>query len=382
MPDAAHDDSDFDADRIIDEAGHDTVKSREETPSLIENLRGSRIFFYPACGHDWNPLHHFTHLCDTFVYCDYNADRDEMIGFERELEEGGYLEIAAEMPMTLYGDNVNPLATPNPEQADDFPHVEKAFGKFVRLTRKIGSLRREIRLFYFRAEGATLYRNLFTERSIAPRIICLKQCQDGFGGQNWTNFLNWDGPLARQVWENRVRPELIVSQYEPNDDPNPMAQVYNWPWRRVWQEHEWPFGNAMTQLMSYVLPGTLPPSAGSPMNCHGVIARNVKQRRIGERTIIKIKKPPCLPGNIPDGAQFQLGRDEGRTLEDALACLTEGCVRERIEHVHSVGCYFEDEAPALYEWKWKTTFPKTLTIHCETEGDLACYGPAADEIVD
>jgi hypothetical protein len=32
-----------------------------------------RILFYPAAGTDWNPLYRFSHLCDTFVFCDWQA---------------------------------------------------------------------------------------------------------------------------------------------------------------------------------------------------------------------------------------------------------------------------------------------------------------------
>jgi len=73
---------------------------------------------------------------------------------------------------------------------------------------------------------------------------------------------------------------------------------------------------------------------------------------------------------------------EVQTLDIALSRLSEACARDGTQDVHSIGCHFEDEAPSLYAWKWKSSQPKTLTIHCETQGDLACYGPAADEVLD
>ena len=72
----------------------------------------------------------------------------------------------------------------------------------------------------------------------------------------------------------------------------------------------------------------------------------------------------------------------GESLEEALGVLRRTCEREETDHVHCLGCHFEDEAQALSDWQWNGTWPRILTMHCESEGDLACYGPAADEVVD
>jgi hypothetical protein len=389
MPDEQHDPLDGIAPvHYLDETFTAMEESQRETPKLLGSLRGSRILFYPACYKDWNPLHRFTHLCDTFVYCDYNAVRDEFRDWEGMIRAEFGLEFTNVHDLDTQA--VMDLATPDEQQADDFPIVGGAWGKVVNLTRHIGSVQRKIRLLYFRAEGATLYRNLFNKRFIAPRMVCLKQCQDGFGGQNWTTFLRWDGPLGRAVWENRGRPEFIVSAYAPNTDrplQNPQGHCYDWPWSRAWQEHRnWQSrGDARaTQLTSYVLESELRASAGTPKRFHGVIADNVTARPINQRTIVRLKRPPYTDANLPDGARIVSLRREGRvrTLQNALRELGETCADNGTQDVHSVGCHFEDEAPALYAWKWNSGTPKTLTIHCESAGDLACYGPVADEVLD
>jgi hypothetical protein len=68
-------------------------------------------------------------------------------------------------------------------------------------------------------------------------------------------------------------------------------------------------------------------------------------------------------------------------LKAALDELTDTCKKPKVESAHCIGCGFEDEAPALSAWKRGTGYPRTLTIHCETEGDMISYGPAADELV-
>ncbi len=370
-----------DPQRYVQDAGEELAK-QAALNKLVESLRGRRIFFYPACGFDWTPLHRFTHLCDTFVYCDYRVQvedfRKYLASIRNEVAPGIKVGEISDLRTDDYPDIVSDLAKPDEEQSDDFPNVGGAWGEIINLTRHIGNVQRKIRLLYFRAEGATLYRNLFNKRFIAPRMVCFKQCLDGFGGENWSTFLRWDGPLGRAVWENRGRPQFVVSAYDP---PH-----YDWPWNKVWQQHQnWEPDSQARKLITYVLPDALRASAGTPERCNGVIAHDVKTMHpIGERTIIRLKRPPHSAANLPDGARMVSLRREGRvrTLDTGLRELRETCVRDGTQDVHSIGCHFEDEAPALYAWKWNTQQPKTLTIHCETEGDLACYGPAADEIID
>jgi len=61
--------------------------------------------------------------------------------------------------------------------------------------------------------------------------------------------------------------------------------------------------------------------------------------------------------------------------------LEQTCGEHEIDDAHCIGCGFEDEAPALTQWKRDNRRPRTLTIHCQSEGDLISYGPAADELL-
>ena len=40
---------------------------------LPGNLDARRVFFYPACGSDLEPIKRLTHMFEDFVYCDYLA---------------------------------------------------------------------------------------------------------------------------------------------------------------------------------------------------------------------------------------------------------------------------------------------------------------------
>ena len=372
----------------------ETLKAQEllemKTKELLNDLKNRRIFFYPACGKDWNPLHRFTHLCDTFVFCDYGADEaafsdidriDNLICDSPAREQGlQVIEVSS-----LHLNTVNELGTPDAQPAD-YPNIIGKWGKVINLVRHIGGHQREIRLFYFRTEGVTLYRNLFNKNSIAPKIICLKQCEEGFGGQNWTTFTRWNGPLGRAVWENPCRPDFIVC-YNQHD--------YNWPWNRVWQMHsDWITELGRDTLTSYVLPNVLPASGGAPMRCGHLFNDVGHLDPLNNRTMIKIIAPQNPPAAVADnGPTISLIRTQtylreeigSHSLQSALNGLRTQCMQNGTDHVHSFGCHFEDEAQMLYEWKWAlinpNILPKSLTIHCESEGDLACYGSVADEIV-
>lgn len=353
------------------------------TADLLDSLgKGSRIFYYPACCMDWSPLYRFTHLCDTFVYCDYLVNERQFPNCQKLSEEifPEHSSVVFGNITDLYQETVRELVALDPESADDFCNVDVPWGKVIDLTRHVGNLARKLRLLYFGAEGVTLYKNLFNKRSIAPRVICLKQCQDGMGGLNWTSFLRWDGPLGRAVRDNRERPEFIVSAYphEPNSPsrpPDPNGHRYDWPWSQEWQSHSWraePNGY-VAKLRSYVRADELPVSAGTPVSDRG--------RR--ERTVVRLLRGPYVRANVPNGEPIMsLQREAGGSLQEALRRLRNDCVERGITNAHAVGCHFEDEAPALAAWKWSGSWPQVLTIHCESDGDMDCYGPAADEIGD
>jgi len=62
----------------------------QKTPDEDSNRKLSRpgVFFYPACGFDWNPLHRFTHLCNVFVYCDIGMRLADFLNWDQSICRG------------------------------------------------------------------------------------------------------------------------------------------------------------------------------------------------------------------------------------------------------------------------------------------------------
>jgi len=366
--------------------------------SRFPDQLSSKTFFYPACGDDWQPLHRFTHLCDTFIYCD-NCDAHEYFGdlkalIERDIPQG--VELRVESVEELENERLTLLAEPMPiKMGFDMPRVERPWGKKVKLVRKVGQIQRKITLYYLRAEGVTLYANLFGRQCRAPRVICVK----GMESNNWTTFRLWHGWLGRVVWDNPAKPQIIVAD---NDEPK-----YDWPWTKVWQHHiGWDEEN-YGGITSYVLPSSLPVPVGwrdSWSNHVEWADSHIRVRRRGmqvlgdvepwlthleqsrRRLIVleKLRMNNHARGNplpIPTAEPNLRLWEESASLSAALQKLSQIVQNGTERVVWSGGIRFEDEGAALTELK-NREFPHflRLTLQCRTEGDLYSFGPYADAV--
>ena len=390
MPDEQMSDEEIDLfiNRFLEELPEEPATPENPSP----RFRRRKSFFYPACFVDWTPLVRFTHLCDTFIYCDYG---EHSLEYSCELQKfigknaGLQFRDTNHSGVPLSSPKVEKLTTPHPDHAEDFPNLPTPWAKVFRLNRRIEGRDRPIDLIYFKAEAVTLYRNLFD--GFAPRIICMKSCQDGFGGENWTSFLQWNGPLGRAVRDNPVRPEFVISWYDRDEPPRshlnePDWHHFDWPWSRLWQVHSgWqpPGEGSPNKLNCYVLPDALRVSAGTPLNSGSAFVARGAIRKDDTRTkvLVHLVRRPSVSAAIPEGDhRIAFTRGQDPTLRSALDRLRRDCTARQIEHAHAFGCEFEDEGLSITAWKWAGQWPRTLTIHCETDGELACYGPAADDI--
>lgn len=341
---------------------------RSPTEALIgEHIGGHRVFFYPACGSlvkgaapvDWEPLRRFTHLCDTFVFSDYlSPPYGSTDAVRAHLSDAIPLDagLRSEESVPLHGKTVAGLADPG-GLPWDVPRVEHPWGEYIRLTRTVAHVQRTLHLFYFASEAVTLYANLFTKRGIAPRILCFLHADGPF---NWTRFNPWHGPLGRAVWENPLRPEIVVTHEAPPS--------YDWPWSRLWGTHQG-WGR------SFVLPSAIPVSAGANrFDFHD--AEGLTVPTIGDSRVVGL----CSVDPAGSQAIEDIGRDSGPSLLTALNNLAQRCREQGTDHAHIAISGFEDEGVALRHWKRQPGNPRTVTLYYNTEGELASFGPSADSI--
>ena len=68
-----------DAPKYLSERRMKTQRQRE-VQLVLESLHEHRVFYYPGAGQEWEPLRRLTHLCDTFIFCDWNVTQERVDG--------------------------------------------------------------------------------------------------------------------------------------------------------------------------------------------------------------------------------------------------------------------------------------------------------------
>lgn len=187
----------------------------------------NRVFFYPACGFDWEPLLRFSGTCDTFIYCDYGFTLEQVVDGLKNSPP--YLRV--EHSEVIPHDFVQAM-TDDCQMPDELRRIRSVvdpWGCHCTLTSPLVEPAKRLHLLYFGVEGTTLYKNLFCsrtwpkqKRAWAPEYLCIKR--DGFGfGNGWTDSREWQGPLGSLVSQNREFPKYLVTD-----------QDHNWPWNVLW----------------------------------------------------------------------------------------------------------------------------------------------------
>lgn len=366
------------------------TQRQRDAQLILENIREHRVFFYPGSSYDLEPLHRFTHQCDTFIFCDWHMQAGAVTD---GLQSHG---LTTEFVIDLDAETVRYLADDSRIQGRIWTIVKreggppvKPWGKYARLVRSVGNITRTIHFFYLGIEGVTTFFNLFTPVRTAPKIICLKGVS-GFSG-NWTGFHNWDGPLGQLVRSCDRRPAHLVAEDGP----------HNWPYPRLWQSFaDWDRSPAACVAEDYrpepvlarrlsgtrrviVKRGALTPEAVA--GCDAIVMPislyKKHQRQWPKRARIILLTPSDQEGQLhARGKRVVFLRSTRARLWHLLDSLDKTCKKHRIRRVSSVFIGYEDEGPELQKWREQTGSPLELTIYCEEDGDVVSFGPYADEI--
>jgi hypothetical protein len=163
-----------------------------------EQLQNS--VYYPACLYDLNPVLHLSYAADTFIYCDWKANKHV---FEHELAREvqalgaglKIIEIEDVVAPAFDYDNF-PIGFAFTKQELSKRKEERGGGKSwamkVILEKRAATTQR-INLYYFgKAEGLRTYSNLFQSGRIAPRILVTVNSGSGLGG----GFAKFESPCG------------------------------------------------------------------------------------------------------------------------------------------------------------------------------------------
>jgi hypothetical protein len=370
------------------------TQRQREAQLVLENLHEHRVFYYPGSGQEWEPLRRLTHLCDTFIFCDWNVAAESVTG------DFGLADVETDFIIPLCKEDVAYLIDlqPLPRRIREGvrhlagAHVEPSWGKYAQFTRKLGDKKQKLHFFYLGMDGITAYFNLFAPHKMAPRVLCMK-----FGGDpNAVLFGNGaKGLLGRVIRGVKASPEQMVGVGGPGLD---------WPYPTLWQKFPgWP-ESPNAYVPENFQPGQIQPAplGGAPRR---VIVRPglLTAENLGDCDAIVLtlaeytQHLTTWPAHlrifllVPSDQEGQLPHPDERVrflgqkspLQNVLNNLAAACGQEnirRVARVASVGIGYEDEGPVLDQWRQQAGLPLELTIYCEHEGDVVSFGPYADEI--
>jgi hypothetical protein len=190
-----------------------------------------RILYYPACGEDWEPLCQLNQYCDVFVYC------DTLRSYPHRTKTGGKIIVVRRNSSWLedqFSEIPKRTSAGNRLQVQEVKNLKtwrcprsfklKPFGswaKLVTLTLKENGVIRPLKMVYIKGHGEILYRTLFFNKSIAPRIVCLRH-------PSKKDFLLRSCILAQLVINGTSKPEFIVTHY-------PLLENCDWGWNQLVQ---------------------------------------------------------------------------------------------------------------------------------------------------
>lgn len=194
-----------------------TANKIQQGPFPLKKLLKESLY-YPACDIDGELIRycnlHFSKfgIC-SFVYADYQTGEDRLL--EHLDEFLGYHLLAHRhlTPEDIGADK--PLEMPeyiNPEEYRRFQDEWHPFAHWAVLERndEYGDDHgpKRFSLFFLGAEGVAAYEGLYNVNRITPKAIALIQPGHAFGF-NWTNFFDWNAPLARTVCRGKSLPKYL-----------------------------------------------------------------------------------------------------------------------------------------------------------------------------
>jgi len=356
-----------------------------------------RTLYHPGGHGDFAPLIHLTHLVDTFVCCDLVVRPQRLVELLLDLP-GALIEVVDTKEVDMGGfDSYG-------ETRDDVPWCRE-----VHLVRKIGPIRRQIRLVYIGGEACTVYEHLFSQRKLSPRILCPKG-SSGDGSLRMSSTLgemlrrNPDGLPGLVVTDTgRSRDSLLRRRDARNGQAtitdNGRSLQYG-PYRRLWQiigmwrdggggcgsgdavvlaRDDWrppaqdmDDGKGAVRRVD-VIPRLLGPDSMIPAD--GVLATrgflgSHHSRRGNERAHWLQHK------ELFDGLDVAISR-----LPDLLSAVEERCQEAGIRHVACFPVGGEDEYEYLRLWRRRPGLPERLTIYAPDEGDVYALRPHVDRVI-
>ncbi len=407
---------------IKDYVGRHADKAAMPALQLARGLKAGKrkVFFYAICDFDWQPLHRFTHLCDTFVYVDPRAEEINFNNSLRRTNADAGLAIYCEPSITPKAVNdtrftrltgvFRELSELHDEPWSDIRNLDnqQGWGKVIKFKRKVGGVDRIKWLIYIKGSPLTAYRKLFIDNGSAPEILAIGKApyhnnaapginEDAFDG--WQKTFSWDGELGQMLRAgNAPLPKMIAAEEILAWPVNPYRYrirewgVNQYGWISPTGGYGWPYAATATEPGRRHIAITRKYLTPQDARAYGAVVVSFEtycryaMERWPENTLI-IHNPPMLPPEPepeeppfippPNEAHLNLA---GMSLLQSLRAVEAICAERGITSVafdYLPG--FEDEADALVWWRrQKKGQIKKLALYVECAGHYLDFAGAAD----
>ena len=189
--------------------------------------------YYPSCGIDGEVIrycnihYNILQIC-SYVYVDYGIKENMLMNHLDEFLGYHLFATRALSKEDLGADHK--LQIPEYINTEDYYMFQKeweAFGTWAVYERdeEFGNNHgpRRFSLLYLGAEGVAAYSGLYLANDIIPKAMAIIQPGTAFGF-NWTDFRDWDGPLARTVRMGKSMPQFFFNGGYANS-----AFDFHWP---------------------------------------------------------------------------------------------------------------------------------------------------------
>ena len=211
-----------------------TVESMAKDDFPLNDILTDSLY-YPSSGFDRTPVGRLAGNIYSFIYVDYGHTKSEL---DDSLENPGFrgYHIIGRRPVSEH--ELNPKGAKlsgidsrldgRPERRKNV--IKPPFCEWIIWEKNGNAIQfhgpERFSLLYLCADGAAAYQILFTPNRIRPKVICIIQPGEGFGG-NWTHFKDPNQILARSVWENPagMPPLLLDGEYWKREASSPAC----WP---------------------------------------------------------------------------------------------------------------------------------------------------------
>ena len=173
--------------------------------------------YYPSCGFDGGVVKYFSEEIQTFIYCDYAADQENLL---QQINTFTGYHIMGQRNVKkheLVPNNWNPVIPPNVDKSDYLKYQDSfktPFAHWVVYERdedRIASYgAKRFSLLYIGGEGVATYQALYWSNHSFAKAIAIIQPGTGFG-LNWTDFRRQDSPFGWVVLNNQYGvPDTII----------------------------------------------------------------------------------------------------------------------------------------------------------------------------